>query len=320
MTRIGYLVFCLGVIVPMPAGAAAFPDKPIRMVVGFAPGGAPDILARILAQPLNDRLGQPIVVDNRPGATGNIGAEIVARAAPDGYTLFMATVSVAISPSVYQGLAFRFPDDFAPVSLVASVPLILVVHPGLPAKTVQDLVRVARERSGNLNYASVGNGSPQHLAAELFKLKTGAQMVHVPYKGGAPANTAVIGGESHVYFSGMPPALPHVKSGRLRALAVTANKRSAAAPDVPTVAEAGLKGAEADNWHAVLAPARTGSAVVKRLNGDLAAALNDAAIRGQFLGQGAEASGSTPEALAQHMRAEFAKWRDVARAAHVRVQ
>ena len=302
------------------AHAQSYPSKPLRMVVGFAAGGAPDILARLLAQPLNDKLGQPVVVDNRPGATSNIGAEIVARAAPDGYTLFMATVSVAISPSVYSSLAFKVPEDFAPVSMVASVPLILVTHPGLPVKSVQDLIRVAKERAGQLNYASVGNGSPQHLAAELFKLKTGTQLVHVPYKGGAPANTAVLGGESHVYFSGMPPALPHVRSGRLRALAVTSAKRSPAASDVPTMAEAGLQGSEADNWHAVLAPARTAAAVVQRLNSALASALADTAIQAQFLNQGAEARSSTSQTLARHIQDEVAKWRDVARAAGVKVQ
>jgi tripartite-type tricarboxylate transporter receptor subunit TctC len=300
--------------------AQHYPTKPLRMVVGFAAGGAPDLLARLLAQPLNEKLGQPVVVDNRPGATGNIGAEIVARASPDGYTLFMATVSIAISPAVYRSLAFRVPEDFAPVSMVASVPLIVVVHPGLPVKSMQDLIRVAKERAGQLNYASVGNGSPQHLAAELFKLKTGAQLLHVPYKGGAPANTAVLAGESHVYFSGMPPALPHVKAGRLRALAVTSDRRSPAAADVPTVAEAGLKGAEADNWHAVLAPANTAASVVQRLNSVLAATLADAAMQAQFVNVGAEARHGTPQALQQHLRGEIAKWAVVAKAAGVTVQ
>ncbi len=297
-----------------------YPTKPLRMVVGFAAGGAPDILARLLVQPLNEKLGQLLVVDNRPGATSNIGAEIVARAPADGYTLFIATVSVAISPSVYPALPFKVPQDFTPVSMVASVPLILVVHPGLPVKTVQDLIRVAKERAGQLNYASVGNGSPQHLAAELFKLRTGTQLVHVPYKGGAPANTALLGGEAHVYFSGMPPALPHVNSGRLRALAVTAPKRSPAAPDVPTVGEAGLRNAEADNWHAVLGPAGLPAAVVRTLNGALATALGQPAIQTQFATQGAEARHSTPEALGRHMQIEIAKWHDVARAAGVKIQ
>jgi tripartite-type tricarboxylate transporter receptor subunit TctC len=297
-----------------------YPTKPLRMVVGFAAGGAPDILARLLAQPLNDRLGQPVIVDNRPGATSNIGAEIVARAAPDGYTLFMATVSLAISPSVYPALTFKVPQDFTPVSMVASVPLILVVHASLPVKTVQDLIRVAKERPGQLNYASVGNGSPQHLAGELFKLRTGADLSHIPYKGGAPANTALLSGETHVYFSGMPPALPLVNSGRLRALAVTALKRSPAAADVPTMAEAGLQNSEADNWHAVLGPARLPGVIGQQLNSALAAALAMPAIQTQFANQGAEARHSTPEALLRHLHAEIAKWRDVARSAGVKMQ
>ncbi|MEQ1773085.1 MAG: tripartite tricarboxylate transporter substrate binding protein [Burkholderiales bacterium] len=311
------IIFC---ITASLVHAQSYPIKPLRMVVGFAPGGAPDIFARLLAQPLNDKLGQPVVVDNRPGATSNIGAEIVARAAPDGYTLFMATVSITISPSVYRSLAFRMPEDFAPVSMVASVPLIVVVHPGLPVKSIQDLIRVAKERAGQLNYASVGTGSPQHLAVELFKLKTGTQLLHVPYKGGAPANTAVLSGESHVYFSGMPPALPHVRAGRLRALAVTSDKRSPAAADVPTVSEAGLKGSEADNWHAVLAPAKTSASIVQRLNSVLAMALADTAIQTQFVNQGAEVRSGTPQGLARHMQEEIAKWGAVAKAAGVKVQ
>ena len=300
--------------------AQPYPTKPLRMVVGFAAGGAPDILARLLAQPLNDKLGQPVIVDNRPCATSNIGAEIVARAAPDGYTLFMATVSLAISPGVYPALAFKVPEDFTPVSMVASVPLILVVHPGLPVKTVQDLIRVAKERPDKLNYASVGNGSPQHLAGELFKLRTGTQLTHVPYKGGAPANTALLAGEVQVYFSGMPPALPHINAGRLRALAVTAPKRSPAAAEVPTMAEAGLRNSEADNWHAVLGPARLPGEIVRALNSALATALATPAIQTQFANQGAEPRHGTPEALARHMQIEIAKWREVARAAGVKIQ
>ena len=315
----GFLLSSLGVA-QAHAQPQPYPTKPLRMVVGFAAGGAPDILARLLVHPLNEKLGQPVVVDNRPGATSNIGAEIVARTPADGYTLFMATVSVAISPSVYPALAFKVPQDFTPVSMVASVLLILVVHPGLPVKTVQDLIRVAKEKAGQLNYASVGNGSPQHLAAELFKLKTGTQLLHVPYKGGAPANTALLSGEAHVYFSGMPPALPHVNAGRLRALAVTAPKRSPAAPEVPTMAEAGLRNAEADNWHAVLGPAGLPSAIVRVLNGALATALAQSSIQTQFATQGAEAKHSTPEALGRHMQTEIAKWRDVARAAGVKIQ
>lgn len=300
--------------------AQQFPLKPIRMVVGFAAGGAPDILARLLAPGLNERLSQPLVVDNRPGATSLIAAEIVAHAPRDGYTLMMATVSLAISPSVYARMPLRVPDDFTAVSLVASVPLIAVVYPGLPAKSMQDFIRLAKERPGQYNYASVGNGSLQHLAGELFKLKTGTQLAHVPYKGGAPANTALIAGEAQIYFSGMPPALPLVQAGRLRALAVTSAERSPAAPDVPTMAEAGLPGSEADNWHAVIAPRDTPLAVVRRLNDVLTGVLADTGLQKQFAAQGAQARSSTPQVLEQLIRKEVEKWRTVARSAGIKLQ
>lgn len=300
--------------------AQAYPSRPVRMVVAFAPGGAPDILARIAGQRLTEKLGQPVIVDNRPGATGNVGAEIVAKAQPDGYTLFMATVSVAISPSVYTSLAFKVPESFAPVSMAASVPLILVVHPSLPVKSVSDLIQLAKDKPKQLNYASVGVGSPQHLAGELFRLRTGAGMVHVAYKGGGPANTALLAGESHVYFSGMPPALPHVKAGRLRALAVTTRERSPSAPDVPTAAEAGLQNFEVDNWHAVLAPATTQAAIVARLNKDLTGILAEPAVRQQFVQQGALAQSSTPQMLAAFMREEVRKWNAVIKQAGITIE
>ncbi len=302
------------------AAADTFPTKPVRMVVGFNAGGAPDILARLLGERLHDRMGQPIVVDNRPGATGNIGAELVATANPDGYTLFMATVSVAIGPTVYKSLKFSVPNSFAPVSMVASVPLILVVNPKLPVNSVQDLIKVAKAKPGSLNYATPGYGSPQHLTAELFKLKVGVNMVHIPYKGGGQANAALLAGESHLFFSGMPPALPHVKAGRLRALAVTTAKRSPSAPEVPTVGEAGLPGFEADNWHAILAPAGTPPTVVKRLHQAIAAALTEQELARRFETQGAEARSSTPPQLTAFIRAEVTKWADVAKAAGVEPQ
>ncbi len=307
-------------ITPVLAIAQNYPNKPVRMVVGFAAGGAPDILARLIAQPFNERLGQPLVVDNRPGAASTIGADIVAHAPKDGYTLLMATVSLAISPSVYPQLTLRVPEDFAAVSMVASVPLILVVFPGWPAKTMPDLIRLMKERPGKYNYASVGGGSLQHLAAELFKLKTGTQMTHVPYKGGAPANTALLAGEAQIYFSGMPPALPLVQAGRLRALAVTSTARVAAVPDVPTIAEAGFPGSEADNWHAVIAPRDISASIVKRLNETLVSVLADSALQKQFAAQGAQARSSSPQALQQFMRQEVEKWRGVARAANIQLQ
>jgi tripartite-type tricarboxylate transporter receptor subunit TctC len=298
--------------------AQQYPTKPIRMVVAFAAGGAPDIIGRIVGQRLNESLGQPVIVDNRPGATGNIGAEIVAKASPDGYTLFMATLSVAISPAFFRSLPFDPVKSFAPVGMVASVPLILVVHPSLPAKSVQELIELARSRPGAYNYASVGNGSPQHLSAELFKTTAGVNLVHVPYKGGGPATVAVLQGEAHLFFAGMPPALPHVKAGRLRALAVSTVKRSPSAPEVPTASEAGLPGFEADNWNAMLAPRGTPQRIVDLLNQELGKILKLSQIQALLIQTGAEAAYSTPQELAERIKSETVKWGKVARAAGVK--
>ena len=293
------------------AYSQAYPTKPVRMVVGFAPGGAPDFLARIIGQKLNESLGQTIVVDNRPGATGNIGAEIVAKAPPDGYTLLMGTVSLAISATLYGKLPFSVTRDFAPVTLVASVPLILVVHPLVPAKSVKDLIQLAKSKPGSLNYASVGNGSPQHLSGELFKSMAGVNMAHIPYKGGAPATAAVLGGETQIFFAGMPPALPHVKAGRLRALAVTTGKRSPAAPDVPTVIESGLAGFEADNWHGIFAPGGAAQSIVDKLHGELTKVLKMQDVRDRMSNEGAEPVTSTPGGFAVFLKSEVTKWANV---------
>ena len=294
--------------------AQGYPTKPVRMVVGFAPGGAPDILARILGQKLSDQLGQPVVVDNRPGATGNIAAEIVARGQPDGYSLLMATASLAIAAGLYPKLPFDPVKDFAPVTMVASVPLILVVHPAVPAKSVAELIQAAKAKPRGLNYASVGNGSPQHLSGELFKLMAGVDIVHIPYRGGAPAVTAVLANEAQLFFAGMPPALPHVRSGRLRALAVTTAKRSPAAADVPTMIEGGLAGFEADNWHAILAAQGTPAAIVTKLNAEIARSLKLADVRERMGNEGAEAASSTPAELAAFMKSEVGKWAKVVKA------
>lgn len=300
------------------ASAQEYPSKPIRMVVGFAPGGAPDIIGRLVGQKLNEDLGQPVIVDNRPGATGNIGAEIVAKAAADGYTVLMATLSLAISPSFYRSLPFDPVKSFAPVGMVASVPLLLVVHPSLPARSVKELVALAKSQPGKFNYASVGNGSPQHLSAELFKSVAGVNIVHVPYKGGGPATAAVLTGEAHLFFAGMPPALPHVKAGRLRGLAVSTAKRSPSAPDVPTVSEAGLPGFDADNWNALLAPHGTPPRIIGRLNQELDKILKLSDLRSQLIRTGAEAAHSTPPELAARIKAETVKWSSVARSAGVK--
>jgi tripartite-type tricarboxylate transporter receptor subunit TctC len=300
--------------------AQSYPDKPIRMVVAFAPAGAPDIIGRLVGQRLNERLGQPVIIDNRPGATGNIGAEIVAKAAPDGYTVFMATVSVAISPNFYRSLSFDPVKSFEPVSRVAIVPLLLVVHPSLPARSVAELIALAKSRPGTLNYASVGNGSPQHLTAALFNATAGIRTVHVAYKGGAPATTAILSGETQLYFAGMPPALPHVKAGRLRGLAVSTARRSPSAPDIPTVSEAGLAGFEADNWHGILAPRGTAKARIDRLNTEIAQVLGSAEIQSQLINAGAQGVTSTPAEFAAFIRAETDKWTRVARLAGVTPQ
>ena len=300
--------------------AQSYPAKPIRLIVAFAPGGAPDAFARIIGQKLNEQMGQPVVVDNRPGATGNIGAELVARAMPDGYTLFNATLSLAISPAFYSTLPFDPVKSFAPVTQLASVPLVLVAHPGLPARTIQDLVAYARSNPGKLNYASVGAGSPQHLSAELLASVAGLKLVHVPYKSGGAMATAVLQGETQIGLPAIAPALPHVKAGRLRAMAVTAAKRSPALSDTPTFAEAGFRGIEADNWNAILAPAGTPRSIIDTLHAHISKAARLPDVVEQFAHQGAEVSLSTPAALDTLMKSEVRKWTKVAQAAGLQRQ
>jgi tripartite-type tricarboxylate transporter receptor subunit TctC len=300
------------------AAAQAYPGRPIRLIVGWAPGGAPDIFARILGERLHGAMGQPVIVDNRPGATGNIGAEIAAKAAPDGHTIFNATLSLAISPGFYSKLAFDPVASFAPVTMLASVPLILVVHPGLPVKSVAELVALARSKPGTLNYASVGVGSPQHVSAELLQIAGGGKLVHVPYKSGGAMATAMLTGEAQLCFIAIAPALPHVKAGRLRVLAVTAAKRSAVVPGVPTFAESGVPGIEVDNWNAILAPAGTPKTVIGRLHAEIVGAVRAPEVADQFARQGAEVSTSSASELSSIIRAEVAKWARVVRAAGIK--
>lgn len=304
-------------LAPGHSHAQQYPTKPVRMVVAFSPGGAPDLIGRLVGQKLSAKLGQTVIVDNRPGATGNIGAEIVANATADGYTVFMATLSLAISPSFYSKLPFDPVKSFAPIGMVASVPLLLVVHPSLPAKSVKELIALAKSKPGVLNYASVGNGSPQHLSGELFKSVAGLDIVHVPYKGGGPATGAVLSGEANLFFAGMPPALPHVKAGRLRGLAVSTSTRSASAPEVLTMSEAGLSGFEADNWNALLAPRGTPQKIIDRLNRELDSVLGAKDTQALLIRTGAMAAYSTPEVLAARIKSETVKWNKVARAAGV---
>ncbi len=309
------LAATLAISTPHAAAAAdAYPARPIRFVVAFPPGGGTDIIARSIAQKLSDRLAQQVVVDNRPGAGGNIGTDIVAKAAPDGYTMLMGSAGpLAINASLFASMPFDPVRDLAPVTLAASTPNVLVVHPSLHASTVKELIALARAHPGGINFASSGHGTPAHLAGELFNSMAGVKLVHVPYKGAAPALADLLGGQVQLMFSTMPPALPHVKDGKLRALAVTSAKRSPAAPDLPTVDEIALPGFEANTWHGVVVPAGTPSDIVGRLNRDIVAILHQPDVVERLSAQGAEPVGSTPEEFAAYIRSETVKWAKVVR-------
>ncbi len=287
----------------------AWPVKPVRIVSPYPPGGANDILARILAQKLGETLGQSFLVENRAGAAGNLGAELVAKAAPDGYTLLMGQASnLTINVSLMPKMGFDPVRDFAPVTLVASTPNLLVVHPSLPVKTVRDLVRLARARPGALNYASSGSGTAGHLAGELFKRQAGIDMVHIPYKGAAPALTDVVAGHAQLYFTSPISAQPFTRSGRLRMVAVTGLKRSASMPDIPTVAEAGFPDFDVVSWWGLLTPAAVPREVINRLHAEVTKAIALPDIRAKFAEQGADPLTSTPEQFAAYIQSEIAKW------------
>lgn len=312
-------IFLLGALVCLGASAAAgqgesaaYPHKPIRLIVPFAPGGSTDFVARLVAQGLADRVGQAVVADNRPGAGGNVGAEIAAKSRADGYTLFWANVApVAINPSLYSKLTFDPARDFAPITLAAVFPNVVIVSASFPAKSMGELIQLAKARPDELTFGSAGSGSSTHLAPELLKTMAGIQMRHVPYKGGGPALIAVLSGEVSMYFSSVPAAIPHVRSGKLRALGVTSLKRSPAMSSVPTIAESGLPGYEAINWNGVLAPAATPKAVIERLNREIVAALNTPDIKAKLLDQGAEPSPNTPAQFQAYIRSETVKWAKV---------
>jgi tripartite-type tricarboxylate transporter receptor subunit TctC len=315
MIAVSFMLFGVSIAV-----AQSYPIKPIRLIVAWGPGGAPDIFARIVGDKLYTQMGQPVIVDNRPGATGNIGAEIVAKARPDGYTIFNATLSLAISPAFYRKLPFDPMANFAPVTMLASVPLILVVNPGLPTTSVPELVALAKSKPGSLNYASVGNGSPQHVSAELFQIMAGGKLVHVPYKSGGGMVAAILSGETQLAFIAIAPALPHVKAGRLRVLAITATKRSPAVPDAPTFAEVGLPGIEADNWNGILAPAGTPKSVINRLHAEIVKAVRAPEVAEQFVRQGAEVNTSSSAEFSSVIKAEVKKWAKVVKASGIKPQ
>lgn len=300
----------------VPAAAQQYPSKPITIVVPFAPGGTTDILARVIGEALKTELGQPVVIDNRAGAGGNIGAALAAKAVPDGHTLFMGTVGThAINAALYKKMPFDPIKDFVPLTRVAMVPNLLVAHPARPYKTVRELIAFARANPGKVTFGSSGNGSSIHLSGELFNTLAKVDMIHVPYKGSAPAVTDLVGGQIDIMFDNMPSAIQHVRSGRLKAIAVTTSKRSPELPDVPTIAEAGLPGYEATSWFGLFAPAKTPAPVVATLNTALLKVLADPAIKKKIAEQGAEPHGEKSEQFADFIRAESAKWRQVVKAA-----
>jgi len=301
------------------AGTETYPNRPLRIVVPYLPGGTTDILARALAPILHEALAQPIVIDNRPGASGMIGADLVAKASPDGYTALMATVAeVAINQSLYPKMAYDPVKDLAPVTLAGITPLILVIHPSIPASSVNELVAFARGKQGGLTFASPGNGSVQHLSGELVKTVARIDLLHVPYKGAPPALADLLGGQVSIYFSGMPPVMPHVKAGRLRALAVTTVKRSPAAPDIPTMAEAGMPGFDISNWFGVFVPAATPRDRVVKLNREISKALQRQDVKERLADQGLETVGNSTEQFSAFFKAEIAKYAGIIKASGAR--
>jgi len=305
---------------PLAAVAQTWPVKPVRFVLGFPPGGGSDILGRIVAARMQEQMGHAVVIENRPGASGNIAAGLVAKAPPDGYTIYLAQIAaVAISPSLFSKLGYDPVRDFAPISLIATGPNVLVVNPALPVKNVKELIALARRQPGEMNYASVGPGSIQHLAGESFNLLAGVKTVHVPYKGSSPAGLDLMGGQVSFMFDSTPPIAAFLKAGRMRALAVTTASRSALLPEVPTVAESGLAGFDFSTWWGLMAPAGTPRPVIDRLNAELGKALQHPDARERILGVGAEPKHTTPEAFGALIRSELARWAKVIKAADVKV-
>jgi len=309
-----------GLVAAPALQAQGYPVKPIRFVVPFAPAGIADMLGRSIGQKLTESWRQQVVVENRGGAGGNIGMDFVAKSAPDGYTLALGNLgTLAINPSLYRNIPFDSVKDFVPIALVAGTPLLLVVHPSVPVKSVKELIAFVRARPGQLNYASAGTGGPTHLAGELFRSMTGTDIVHIPYRGNIAALTDVVAGEAHMMFTNLLTPLPFIKSGRLHALAVTSRKRQPAMPDMPTIAEAGVPGFDVSGWYGVVAPAGTPREIIAKLNGEIVRIMQQRDIHEKFVRQGIEIFTSTPEQFAAHIRAELARWGEVVRKSGARV-
>ena len=311
MNRWTRLLALAATLAATAALAQGYPNKPVKVIVPYPPGGPTDIVARSVAQKLSEQTGQQFVVDNRGGAGGNIGAEAAKNAPADGYTVLVATTAHAINRTLFKQMNYDLMKDFVPVSQLTAGPLVIVANPSVPAKNVKELIALAKSKPGGIAFASSGPGQSTHLAAELFSSMAGIKMTHVPYKGSAPALTDTMGGQTAIFFDTMLSAMPHVRGGKLKAIAVTSAQRSAAAPDIPTVAESGLPGYEAIAWNGVLAPAGTPREVVAKLNAELKKALELPEIKERFAAQGFAAAYSTPEAFAAFLNAEVEKWAKV---------
>ena len=297
-----------------------FPSRPIRLIVSYPAGGGADAMARLVAPKLGEALGQPVVVENRGGASGTIAADLVAKAPPDGYTLLLDATAHAVNPSLMPKLPYDTEKAFAPVTLLALFPNVVVVHPAFPVSSIEDLVQRIKSQPGKISFASSGNGSAQHLAAELFRQRAGLVMTHVPYKGGGPALIDVMGGQVPLYFGNMASALPHVKNGRLKALAVTSARRSPAAPELPTVAESGMPGYQVYEWNAIFAPAGTPGPVVNRLQAEIARAVRIPEVRDRMLSLGGEIVASSPADLGAWVREQSMSWARVVKAANIKLE
>ncbi len=317
MTMVALAGMTMMAFAAMTAHAQPYPSRPIKIVVPYPPGGFNDTLGRTFAAKFTEDWGQPAVVENKPGANTLIGSDYVAKAAPDGYTLLIVAFPFAVTPSLIKSMPYDTVKDFTPVALAAQSPNLLVVNPALPVKSVADLIALAKAKPDSLSYASTGNGSSNHISMEFFKSLAGVRIVHIPYKGSAPAVTDLLGGQVQVMFDNVPNVLPQVKAGRLRALAQTSATRSAVAPDLPTVAEAGVAGYELTVWFGLVAPAGTPREVIAKLNAEVLKILAMPDVRERFLAQGVEPLGSTPEQFAEHIKAQMAKWGKVVRDAGV---
>jgi tripartite-type tricarboxylate transporter receptor subunit TctC len=316
------LVFLLGAPAAHAQPASgAYPNRPVRLVVPNAPGGGSDLVARLVAERLTAPLGRPVVVENRAGASGQLAAEAVARAAPDGHTLLLGTsLTLTTTPALNHNLPYQSPGDFAPIALVAVTSYVLVLHPSVPVRSVADFIKLARTKQGRLNYASPGAGSTAHLATELFSSMTGLKLVHVPYKGSAPGMLSVLQGETDLMFANLLPAIPMVKAGRLRALAISAQSRSPLLPEVPTVNESGLRGFDVEQFYGVVAPAGTPKEIIARLNEHIVQRMQTPEVRARLLADGSEVKTSTPAAFQQLIVSELAKWTKVIRSANIKTE